>query len=243
MRMSDLTYRYPNGPVVLSGVDVEIPAGRRVAIVGQTGSGKTTFTKLVTRLLDPDEGQVAIGGLPLTTIRFGSLRKRVAFVPQEGFLFNTSIADNVRYGAPLATDHDIRSAFAQLGLNEWLARLPAGLETEVGERGTNLSAGERQLVALVRAWISKPDLLVLDEATSAVDPFLEVSLRRAIEALTSGRTSITVAHRLSTAEASDEVLVFDHGGLVERGSHRDLLAQGGIYTRLYADWNRGAKSA
>jgi putative ABC transport system ATP-binding protein len=112
--------------------------------------------------------------------------------------------------------------------------LPAGLETEVGERGTNLSAGERQLVALVRAWISKPDLLVLDEATSAVDPFLEVSLRRAIEALTSGRTSITVAHRLSTAEASDEVLVFDH---------RDLLAQGGIYTRLYADWNRGAKSA
>jgi putative ABC transport system ATP-binding protein len=121
--------------------------------------------------------------------------------------------------------------------------MPSGLATAVGERGTNLSAGERQLVALVRAWISNPDLLVLDEATSAVDPFLEVSLRRAIERLTTGRTSITVAHRLSTAEASDEVLVFDHGGLVERGSHHELLARKGIYTRLYADWNRGAKTA
>jgi putative ABC transport system ATP-binding protein len=243
MRMSDVTYRYPKGPKVLSGVDVEIPAGRRVAIVGQTGSGKTTFTKLVTRLLDPDSGNIEIGGIPLTRIRFGSLRKRVAFVPQEGFLFNATIADNVRYGAPGATDQEILDAFSQVGLEDWLARMPSGLQTAVGERGSNLSAGERQLVALVRAWISNPDLLVLDEATSAVDPFLEVSLRRAIERLTAGRTSITVAHRLSTAEASDEVLVFDHGGLVERGSHHELLARKGIYTRLYADWNRGAKTA
>jgi putative ABC transport system ATP-binding protein len=179
----------------------------------------------------------------LTRIRFGSLRKRVAFVPQEGFLFNATIADNVRYGAPGATDQEILDAFSQVGLEDWLARMPSGLQTAVGERGSNLSAGERQLVALVRAWISNPDLLVLDEATSAVDPFLEVSLRRAIERLTAGRTSITVAHRLSTAEASDEVLVFDHGGLVERGSHHELLARKGIYTRLYADWNRGAKTA
>ena len=243
MRMSDVTYRYPKGPKVLSGVDVEITAGRRVAIVGQTGSGKTTFTKLVTRLLDPESGKVEIGGIPLTRIRFGSLRKRVAFVPQEGFLFNATIAENVRYGAPGATDQEILDAFSQLGLEDWLARMPSGLQTAVGERGSNLSAGERQLVALVRAWISNPDLLVLDEATSAVDPFLEVSLRRAIERLTTGRTSITVAHRLSTAEASDEVLVFDHGGLVERGSHHELLARKGIYTRLYADWNRGAKTA
>jgi putative ABC transport system ATP-binding protein len=214
-----------------------------VAVVGQTGSGKTTFTKLVTRLLEPDAGRIEIGGVPLNEIRFSSLRERVAFVPQEGFLFNTTIAENVRYGAPDATDQEIREAFSQLGLEAWLARMPAGLETAVGERGANLSAGERQLVALVRAWITNPDLLVLDEATSAVDPFLEVSLRRAIERLTSGRTSITVAHRLSTAEASDEVLVFDHGGLVERGTHQELLARKGVYTNLYADWNRGAKTA
>ena len=243
MRMTDVTYRYPKGPVVLSRVNVEIAAGRRVAVVGQTGSGKTTFTKLVTRLLDPEAGGIEIGGVPLKKIRFASLRKRVAFVPQEGFLFNATIADNVRYGAPGATDQEIRDAFSQLGLEVWLERLSSGLETEAGERGTNLSAGERQLVALVRAWITNPDLLVLDEATSAVDPFLEVSLRRAIERLTSGRTSITVAHRLSTAEASDEVLVFDHGGLVERGTHQELLARRGVYTRLYADWNRGAKTA
>ncbi len=243
MRMTDVTYRYPNGPVVLTKMNVEIPSGKRVAVVGQTGSGKTTFAKLVARLLAPDSGGIEIGGISLPTIRFASLRQRVAFVPQEGFLFNTSIANNVRYGAPGATDQDIRDAFAQLGLEAWLERTPSGLETEVGERGTNLSAGERQLVALVRAWISKPDLLVLDEATSAVDPFLEVSLRRAIERLTTGRTSITVAHRLSTAEASDEVLVFDHGGLVERGNHHELLASKGVYTKLYADWDRGAKTA
>ena len=132
---------------------------------------------------------------------------------------------------------------AQLGLSGWIERLPEGLNTEVGERGANLSAGERQLVALIRAWISEPDVLVLDEATSAVDPYLEVSLRRAIELLTAGRTSITVAHRLSTAEAADEILVFDHGGLVERGSHRELVVRDGVYSRLYADWNRGVKSA
>ena len=243
VRFINVSYSYPNGTKVLHDVDVEISAGRRVAVVGQTGSGKTTFAKLVTRLLEPDSGHIELGGVRLETIRFSSLRRRVAFVPQEGFLFKTTIAENVRYGDPSATDDLIAAAFHELGLDAWLARLEAGLETEVGERGSNLSAGERQLVALVRAWITAPDLLVLDEATSAVDPFLEVSLRRAIERLTSSRTSITVAHRLSTAEAADEVLVFDHGGLVERGSHRDLLARGGVYTRLYADWNRGVKSA
>lgn len=243
VKLVDVSYSYPNGTKVLDEVSLEIPAGRRVAIVGQTGSGKTTFTKLVTRLLDPTGGHIELGGVRLDHVKFASLRRRVAFVPQEGFLFNTTIAENVRYGDPSATIERINAAFHQLGLDAWLARLEAGLETVVGERGANLSAGERQLVALVRAWISAPDLLVLDEATSAVDPFLEVSLRRAIEKLTSGRTSITVAHRLSTAEAADEVMVFDHGGLVERGPHRDLLARNGIYTRLYADWNRGVKSA
>ena len=145
----------------------------------------------------------------------------------------------VRYGRPGASDAEIAAAFAELGLTDWVEQLPAGLLTPVGERGGRLSAGERQLVALVRAWVADPDLLVLDEATSAVDPALEVRLRRAIERLTSGRTSITVAHRLSTAEAADEVLVFARGRLVERGRHDDLLAQGGVYAAMHADWAAG----
>ena len=161
-------------------------------------------------------------------------------MPQEGFLFDTTVLENVRYGKPHATADEIAAAFADLGLAGWAASLPAGLETRVGERGGQLSVGERQLVALARAWIVNPDILVLDEATSAVDPALEVQLRRAIERLTAGRTSVTVAHRLSTAEASDEVLVFDRGRLVQRGPHRDLLEEGGVYARLHADWSAGA---
>ncbi|MGQ0849853.1 MAG: ABC transporter ATP-binding protein [Actinomycetota bacterium] len=241
--LEGVTFRYSDGRDILNRLTVEIPVGRRVAIVGETGSGKTTFAKLLTRLLDPVEGEIRVGGVPLPRVRFSSLRSRLAFVPQEGFLFNTTVAENVRYGRPGAGERELATAFLELGLDSWLEGLPDRLETQVGERGANLSAGERQLVALVRAWIAAPDLLVLDEATSAVDPALEVSLRRAIERLTAGRTSITIAHRLSTAEAADEVLVFDHGGLVERGHHSDLLARGGVYTRLYADWNRGVKTA
>jgi putative ABC transport system ATP-binding protein len=243
VRFENVSYEYPGGPAALSGVEVEIPAGGRVAVVGETGSGKTTFAKLLTRLLDPTQGKVLIGETPLDQVRLASLRSRVAFVPQEGFLFDTSIGDNVRYGRPGASDREIMTAFIELGLDRWLERLPAGLQTLVGERGSNLSAGERQLVAIVRAWISGPDVLMLDEATSAVDPALEVSLRRAIERLTAGRTAITIAHRLSTAEAADEILVFDQARLVERGSHDQLLTAGGVYGRLYAAWNRGTRTS
>jgi putative ABC transport system ATP-binding protein len=239
VEVAGLRYHYPGGPDVLSGVSVEIPAGRRVAVVGETGSGKTTFAKLVARLLDASEGRILIGGIPVDRVRFASLRSCVAFVPQEGFLFDATVADNVRYGKPEAGDQEIRAAFSDLGLAGWLESLPEAADTQVGERGSRLSAGERQLVALVRAWIAAPELLVLDEATSAVDPALEVQLRRAIERLTAGRTSITVAHRLSTAEASDEILVFDRGVLVERGPHRELVAAGGVYGALHADWAAG----
>jgi putative ABC transport system ATP-binding protein len=229
-------FRYPTGGDVLRDIDVRIAAGRRVAVVGETGSGKSTFVKLSTRLLDPIAGEVRIGGVPLTRVRFSSLRDQVIFVPQEGFLFDTTVAANVRYGKPDATDDEVRAAFDELELGDWLTDLPHGLDTEVGERGGHLSAGERQLVALVRAWIADPEILILDEATSAVDPALEVRLRRAIEHLTEHRTSITVAHRLSTAEAADEVLVFDAGRIVERGRHPDLVAAGGVYAALHADW-------
>ncbi len=228
------------GDEVLRDVTLHLDAGTRVAVVGETGSGKSTFVRLLTRLFDPTRGWITIGGVPLTEVAFASLRDRVISVPQEGFLFDATIADNVRYGRPEAADDEVRAAFEQLELGRWLEELPAGIATHVGERGSRLSAGERQLVALVRAWIARPDLLVLDEATSAVDPALEVRLRGAIERLTTGRTSITVAHRLSTAEAADEVLVFDRGVLVERGAHAQLLARSGVYARLHADWAAGA---
>jgi len=228
------------GDEVLRDVDLHLDAGSRVAVVGETGSGKSTFVKLLTRLFDPTRGWIAVGGVPLREVSFASLRERVISVPQEGFLFDASIADNIRYGRPDASDAEVRAACAELELGSWLDELPDGIRTQVGERGGRLSAGERQLVALVRAWIARPDLLVLDEATSAVDPALEVRLRGAIERLTTGRTSITVAHRLSTAEAADEVLVFERGELVERGSHAQLLARDGVYARMHADWAAGA---
>jgi ATP-binding cassette, subfamily B, bacterial len=237
-----LRYRYPTGGDVLKDVSVSIPAGRRVAVVGETGSGKTTFAKLIVRLLERSDGSIAIGGVPIDQVRFDSLRTRVAYVPQEGFLFDASVADNVRYGRPGTEDAGVRAAFFDLGLADWLESLPEGLDTQVGERGSRLSAGERQLVALVRAWMSQPDLLVLDEATSAVDPALEVQLRNAIDRLITGRTSITVAHRLSTAEACDEVLVFADGRLVEQGAHAALVKRGGVYARMHADWMAGTRS-
>lgn len=236
---TDVDFVYPGGDAALEKVSLQVDSGQRVAVVGATGSGKTTFAKLVTRLLDPTSGEVAIGGVAVDRVAFGELRSRVAFVPQEGFLFDADVASNVRYGKPGATDAELMGAFVDLELDGWLEGLSHGLGTDVGERGSSLSAGERQLVALVRAWIADPDLLVLDEATSAVDPALEVQIRRAIERLTAGRTSITIAHRLSTAEASDDVLVFAHGSLVERGTHADLLGAGGVYADLFADWERG----
>lgn len=241
-RFENVRYAYPGGDDVLGEVSVDVSVGSRVAVVGETGSGKTTFAKLLVRLLDPVEGSIWIGGVHAPRIRLDELRNRVAFVPQEGFLFDDTVANNVRYGRTEATDAEIWTAFHELGLGEWVKLLPDGLDTHVGERGGNLSAGERQLVALVRAWIGSPDLLVLDEATSAVDPALDVALRHAIDKLTEGRTSVTVAHRLSTAESADEVLVFDRGRLVERGRHRDLLSRGGVYAALYSDWSAGTKS-
>jgi putative ABC transport system ATP-binding protein len=232
----DVSYAYPGGEPVLHDVSLRIAPRSRVAIVGETGSGKSTLAKLLTRLMDPTSGVVTIDGVDLRRVRFGSLRNRVVLVPQEGFLFDASLLDNIRYGSPSASREDVLLALTELGLNSWLATLPQGLATDVGQRGESLSAGERQLVALARAYLADPDLLVLDEATSAVDPSTEVRIQRALESLTRGRTSIAIAHRLSTAQAADEVIVVDAGRIVERGPHAELVDAGGVYSNLHASW-------
>jgi putative ABC transport system ATP-binding protein len=231
-----VSFAYPGGPEVLHDVDLTLDAQSRVAVVGETGSGKTTFAKLLTRLMDPTRGRVLLGGVPLDQLQFASLRHRVVMVPQDGFLFDTTVADNVRYGRLDASDDDIELAFTELGLLDWLDTLPDGIQSHVGERGGSLSVGERQLVAIARAYVADPDLLVLDEATSAVDPATEVRLARALDSLTRGRTTVTIAHRLSTAEAADEVLVVDKGVVVQRGPHDSLVGLPGVYADLHASW-------
>jgi putative ABC transport system ATP-binding protein len=236
VQFSGVGFAYPGGEPVLHDIDLTIPPRSRVAIVGETGSGKSTLAKLLTRLMDPTSGRVLLDGTELRRIRFSSLRSRVVLVPQEGFLFDGTLLDNVRFGRPDATEEQVRATLTDLGLDGWVGTLPLGLATDVGQRGESLSAGERQLVALARAYLADPDLLVLDEATSAVDPATEVRLQRAIDGLTRGRTSIAIAHRLSTAEAADEVVVVDRGRVVERGPHRELVDAGGVYSGLHASW-------
>jgi ABC-type multidrug transport system fused ATPase/permease subunit len=237
VRFDAVAFAYPGGAEVLTDIDLVIPAGQRVAVVGETGSGKSTIAKLLTRLMDPSRGRVLLDGVDLREIAESALRSSVVLVPQEGFLFDDTLAANVRYGRLGATAAQIEEAAEAIGLGDWLTGLPDGVETRVGQRGESLSTGERQLVALLRAQLADPDLLVLDEATSAVDPELETRIARALERLMSGRTSVTIAHRLSTAEAADVVVVVDRGRIVQRGPHAELVAQAGTpYARLHASW-------
>jgi len=233
-------YAYPeaeSSTYALENINLTLPARKRIAIVGQTGGGKTTLAKLACRLMDPTKGKILLDGADLRDLSLAQLREYMILVPQEGFLFEGTIADNVRYAArhPMS-DIELTNTFDTLGLGDWLAELPNGLATEVGQRGESLSAGERQLVALARAAVAEPELLVLDEATSAVDPATEVRISRAIEALTQGRTTITIAHRLSTAETSDLVVVVDAGRVVEVGTAPDLIAAGGTFATMHEAW-------
>lgn len=231
-----VSFAYGDGPLVLDDITIEIPAGTNVAIVGETGSGKTTLAKLLCRLADPTAGRISVGGVDLREVSAATRAEAIRLVPQDGFLFQTTLVENVRLGRPDATEADVEAAFDRLGLDWWLERLPDGLATEVGERGENLSVGERQLVALARAQLSDAGLLLLDEATSAVDAETERALAQALVRLATGRTTVSVAHRLSTAEAADLVVVFDHGRIVEVGPHDELVTRGGIYGRLYDSW-------
>ncbi len=237
----DLIAGYDGTPV-LHELSLAIPAGARVALVGETGSGKTTLARLLCRLMDPMHGAVLLGGVDLATVSSDARRRAVRLVPQDGFLFHATVAENIKYGHPGATDEEVSAALAALGLDRWVDGLVDGLHTDVGPRGEHLSVGERQLVALARAQVADPGLLVLDEATSSVDPETELALARALRRVAQGRTVISIAHRLSTAEQAELVLVFDRGRLVEQGTHAELVTRSGVYARLHRSWERATSS-
>ncbi len=242
IHVNDVTFRYRSrGEVdddepVLIGVSAKIPPGQQVALVGSTGSGKTTLGRLLARFADPLAGQVVLGGVPLTHVDNTELRSRLVVVPQEPFLFDDTIAANLGFASPGTSLAELEHAVTALDLDDWLASMPDGLQTQVGERGMQLSAGERQLVALLRASVADPDVLILDEATSSVDALTEVRMARALERLAQGRTTIAIAHRLSTAMRADRVLVLEHGRLIEDGPHDQLVEAGGRYAELFSAW-------
>lgn len=243
IEIDNVSFAYADGPSVLADVDLQIAPGERVAFVGPTGAGKSSLAKLVARFYDPTEGTVRVGGVDLRQSTAASRRRNITVVPQEGFLFSGTIADNIRFARPEADDTEITAALDRLGITSVFEQLPDGLATEVQERGSRLSAGERQLVSLARASLVDPSVLILDEATSSVDPGTEAVVETAMEKLMEGRTVIAIAHRLSTSARCDRVGVVDDGQLVELGSHDDLVASGGHYSELFAAWTAGLTGA
>ena len=239
LRVTNLTFTYAGIAVpALDDITITVGVGEKLALVGPTGAGKSTLAKLMARMYDPQQGSVSYGGIDLTMATMASLRERIVVVPQEGFLFNGTIRDNLRIARATATDDEIDNAIAAIGATEHFAQFPDGLDTEVRERGSRLSAGERQLVALARAALVDPAVLVLDEATSNLDPGTEAEVEQALERLMAGRTVIVVAHRLSTVQRADHIAVIADAKIAEYGTHAELLARDGRYAVLAAAWQK-----
>jgi ATP-binding cassette subfamily B protein len=236
VRFEHVRFGYGNLPEVLHGLDLDVPAGTTVALVGHTGAGKSTIAKLLARFYDPREGRVTIDGHDLREVTQASIRTQLGIVPQEGFLFSGTVADNIAFGRPGASREDVEAAAAAVGADAFVEELPDGYDTELGERGFRLSLGQRQLVAFARALLADPRILILDEATSSVDIGTERRIERGLRRLLADRTAFVIAHRLSTIRRADVIVVLDHGRVVEHGTHEQLIAAGGAYTRLYGDW-------
>jgi ATP-binding cassette subfamily B protein len=236
VRFEHVGFGYGDGPDVLPDLDLDVPAGTTAALVGHTGAGKSTIAKLLARFYDPRQGRITIDGIDLRDVTQASLRRQLGIVPQEGFLFAGTVAENIAFGRPDASGEEIVRAAQAVGAHEFILRLENGYETEVQERGSRLSLGQRQLVALARALLADPRILILDEATSSVDIGTERKIEQGLRLLLSGRTAFIIAHRLSTIRDADLIVVLEHGRIVEQGDHDELMEKRGLYTSLYGDW-------